>query len=233
MLAGGLLSLLHGVVDHPPPGRPGRLRPGPDVPRAPASPACSARASSSAGAITPAAALHRPAAVGRSRSSGRSSSPTRASWSTSATCSCPLAWFWINRTRPGPAPARGRRAARRPPTPWASTSTATRYALRVRRRAAGRAGRRDDHARDLTRAGSATRRVNGRGWIAVGLVIFAQWSPLRAADRRLPVRGDLPVHPRHPGRRRRSSGSTNPFQRQPLGDVLPRDAAVRCSSSSS
>ena len=23
--------------------------------------------------------------------------------------------------------------------------------------------------------------VNGRGWIAVGLVIFAQWSPLRAA----------------------------------------------------
>ena len=23
--------------------------------------------------------------------------------------------------------------------------------------------------------------VNGRGWIAIGLVIFAQWSPLRAA----------------------------------------------------
>ena len=30
-------------------------------------------------------------------------------------------------------------------------------------------------------AGSPTRRSAGRGWIAVGLVIFAQWSPIRAA----------------------------------------------------
>ena len=31
--------------------------------------------------------------------------------------------------------------------------------------------------------------VGGRGWIAVGLVIFAQWDPFRARIGRLPLRG--------------------------------------------
>ena len=67
--------------------------------------------------------------------------------------------------------------------------------------------------------------VNGRGWIAIGLVIFAQWSPIRAAFGALPVRRDPPVHPRHPGGRR-DPRRREPVPGRPLGDVLPRDAAV-------
>ena len=67
--------------------------------------------------------------------------------------------------------------------------------------------------------------VNGRGWIAVGLVIFAQWSPLRAAFGAVlfgaifrfildiqGVRTDPRLREPVPGR--------------PVGDVLPRDAAL-------
>ena len=91
----------------------------------------------------------------------------------------PVAWLWIARTRPGlhlravgEAPGRGRRAGHR--------RLSTRYAYVFIGGHAGRAGRRDHHARHHP-GWFGDQTVNGRGWIAVGLVIFAQWSPLRAA----------------------------------------------------
>ena len=91
----------------------------------------------------------------------------------------PIAWFWINRTRPGlhlravgeypaAADAQGIGVAR------------LRYAyVFVGGLLAGLAGA------TITLATSpgwfSEQTTNGRGWIAVGLVIFAQWSPIRAA----------------------------------------------------
>jgi general nucleoside transport system permease protein len=91
----------------------------------------------------------------------------------------PLAWFWINRTRPGlhlkavgenpaAADAQGVNVYR------------TRYAYVVLGGVlAGLAGATITLAISPGWFGDQT--VGGRGWIAVGLVIFAQWSPLRAA----------------------------------------------------
>jgi general nucleoside transport system permease protein len=91
----------------------------------------------------------------------------------------PLAWFWINRTRPGlhlravgeypaAADAQGINVYR------------SRYAyVFVGGVLAGLAGATITLAVSPGWFGEQT--TNGRGWIAVGLVIFAQWSPLRAA----------------------------------------------------
>ena len=48
-----------------------------------------------------AADAHHPGAVATSRPRADLLHATRASWPTSATCWCPVAWFWIDRTRPG------------------------------------------------------------------------------------------------------------------------------------
>ena len=91
----------------------------------------------------------------------------------------PVAWFWINRTRPGlhlravgeapaAADAQGIRVY------------ATRYGyVFLGGMLAGLAGATITLAISPGWFGDQT--VNGRGWIAVGLVIFAQWSPIRAA----------------------------------------------------
>ena len=91
----------------------------------------------------------------------------------------PLAWFWINRTRPGlhlravgeypaAADAQGINVYR------------SRYAyVFVGGVLAGLAGATITLAVSPGWFGEQT--TNGRGWIAVGLVIFAQWSPIRAA----------------------------------------------------
>jgi general nucleoside transport system permease protein len=91
----------------------------------------------------------------------------------------PVAWLWIGRTRPGlhlravgespaAADAQGIRVYR------------TRYAyVFIGGLLAGLAGAAITLAISPGWFGDQT--VNGRGWIAVGLVIFAQWSPIRAA----------------------------------------------------
>ena len=91
----------------------------------------------------------------------------------------PVAWFWIERTRPG-LHLRAVGEHRRRPTRRASTCT-------------GRATPTCSSAACWPASPGATitlaispgwfgdQTVNGRGWIAVGLVIFAQWSPVRAA----------------------------------------------------
>ena len=109
----------------------------------------------------------------------------------------PLAWLWIDRTRPG---LHLRAVGESPAAADAQGIDVyrTRYAyVFVGGMLAGLAGATITLAISPGWFGDLT--VNGRGWIAVGLVIFAQWSPLRAAFGALPVRGDLPVHPRHPG----------------------------------
>ena len=164
--------------DDPPPGRPGRVGPRADVPRH------RPRAGPRRGPVErrrdrPAPVASRSRSSRASRSSGRSSSTTRASWSTSATCSCRSPGS--GSTAPGRDSTCGRSASTRPPpTPRASSVYRTALRLRVRRRTARGPRRRDDHARGL--AGLVQRADDERPRLdRVGLVIFAQWSPLRAA----------------------------------------------------
>ncbi len=91
----------------------------------------------------------------------------------------PIAWFWINRTRPG----LHLRAVGESPAAADAQGIGV-FRLRygyvfVGGLLAGLAGA------TITLAVSpgwfSEQTTNGRGWIAVGLVIFAQWSPLRAA----------------------------------------------------
>ena len=91
----------------------------------------------------------------------------------------PFAWFWINRTRPG----LHLRAVGEYPSAADAQGIGV-YRLRyayvvVGGLLAGLAGA------TITLATSpgwfSEQTTNGRGWIAVGLVIFAQWSPIRAA----------------------------------------------------
>jgi general nucleoside transport system permease protein len=91
----------------------------------------------------------------------------------------PTAWFWINRTRPG---LHLRAVGERPSAADAQGIDIyrTRYAyVFLGGLLAGLAGAAITLALAPGWYGDQT--VGGRGWIAVGLVIFAQWSPIRAA----------------------------------------------------
>lgn len=91
----------------------------------------------------------------------------------------PLAWYWIDRTRPG---LHLRAVGERPAAADAQGIDVVRlrylYVL-IGGVLAGLAGATITLAISPGWFGDQT--TNGRGWIAVGLVIFAQWSPLRAA----------------------------------------------------
>jgi len=91
----------------------------------------------------------------------------------------PLAWYWINRTRPG----LHLRAVGEYPAAADAQGIGV-YRLRyvyvlVGGMLAGLAGATITLATSPGWFGDQT--VNGRGWIAIGLVIFAQWGPIRAA----------------------------------------------------
>ncbi len=91
----------------------------------------------------------------------------------------PLAWYWIERTRPG---LHLRAVGERPAAADAQgiDVVRVRYAyVLVGGLLAGLAGATITLAISPGWFGDQT--VGGRGWIAVGLVIFAQWSPIRAA----------------------------------------------------
>jgi simple sugar transport system permease protein len=91
----------------------------------------------------------------------------------------PLAWFWIDRTRPG---LHLRAVGERPAAADAQGVNVVRlrylYVV-VGGLLAGLGGATITLAISPGWFGDQT--VGGKGWIAVGLVIFAQWSPLRAA----------------------------------------------------
>jgi general nucleoside transport system permease protein len=91
----------------------------------------------------------------------------------------PAAWFWINRTRPG----LHLRAVGESPAAADAQGIGvylTRYGyVFVGGLLAGLAGAAITLAVSPGWFGDQT--VNGRGWIAVGLVIFARWDPIRAA----------------------------------------------------
>jgi ABC-type uncharacterized transport system permease subunit len=91
----------------------------------------------------------------------------------------PLAWFWIERTRPG----LHLRAVGEYPAAADAQGIGVyrlRYAYVVYGGVlAGLAGAAITLAISPGWFGDQT--VNGRGWIAVGLVIFARWNPIRAA----------------------------------------------------
>jgi len=91
----------------------------------------------------------------------------------------PATWYWINHTRPG---LNLRSVGEEPAA--ADALGVNVYATRYRYVLAGGvlaglAGATITLAVQPGWFGALT--VNGRGWIAVGLVIFAQWSPFRAA----------------------------------------------------
>jgi simple sugar transport system permease protein len=91
----------------------------------------------------------------------------------------PIAWYWIHRTRPGLE----LRAVGEYPTAADAVGVDV-YRLRYGYVAlggllAGLAGATITLAIQPGWFGDLT--VNGRGWIAIGLVIFAQWNPIRAA----------------------------------------------------
>ena len=91
----------------------------------------------------------------------------------------PAAWLWIARTRPG----LHLRAVGEAPAAADAQGIGiyvTRYAyVFFGGMLAGLAGAAITIA--ITPGWFGDQTVNGRGWIAVGLVIFAQWSPIRAA----------------------------------------------------
>jgi len=91
----------------------------------------------------------------------------------------PIAWYWIDRTRAG---LHLRAVGERPAAADAQGIDVVRlryaYVL-IGGLLAGLAGAAITLAISPGWFGDQT--TNGRGWIAVGLVIFAQWSPLRAA----------------------------------------------------
>ena len=91
----------------------------------------------------------------------------------------PVAWLWIGRTRPG----LHLRAVGEAPAAADAQGIGvyrTRYVyVFIGGMLAGLAGAAITLAISPGWFGDQT--VNGRGWIAVGLVIFAQWSPIRAA----------------------------------------------------
>ena len=174
-----LLSLLHAVDDHPPSG-PTRSCPGLALTFLGHGPGARARRGpverrpgrAAAAADDPGPVRHpvpRPGLLHR---------PERR-WSTSATCSCPS---------PGSGstgPGRASTCARWARHPSAADAQGigvyrTRYVyVFIGGLLAGLAGATITLAISPGWFGDQT--VNGRGWIAVGLVIFAQWSPLRAA----------------------------------------------------
>jgi simple sugar transport system permease protein len=91
----------------------------------------------------------------------------------------PVAWYWIQHTRPG---LHLRAVGERPAAADAQGIDVVRlrYAyVMIGGLLAGLAGAAITLAISPGWFGDQT--TNGRGWIAVGLVIFAQWSPLRAA----------------------------------------------------
>ena len=223
MLAGGLLSLLHGVMtihlraDQVVSGLALTFL-GTGLARV------LGEGLSSAGDVATLPRLTIPVLSSRSRSSGRSSSRDQ---SVARLRRLPARAGRLVLDQPdaaGAAPAGGRRGPRR-------------------RRRAGHRGLRDPLRAMCSSAGcwpvspGATitlaispgwfgdQTVNGRGWIAVGLVIFAQWSPLRAAFGALLFgaifRFILDIQGVHDDLRRRQ-----PVHGRPLRDVLPRDAAV-------
>ncbi len=91
----------------------------------------------------------------------------------------PIAWVWISRTRPG----LHLRAVGEAPAAADAQGIGiytTRYAyVLLGGMLAGLAGAAITVA--ITPGWFGDQTVSGRGWIAVGLVIFAQWSPLRVA----------------------------------------------------
>jgi general nucleoside transport system permease protein len=91
----------------------------------------------------------------------------------------PLAWFWIEKTRPG----LHLRAVGEAPAAADAQGVGVfrlRYAyVAIGGVLAGLAGATITLAVSPGWFGDQT--VNGRGWIAIGLVIFAQWNPIRAA----------------------------------------------------
>lgn len=91
----------------------------------------------------------------------------------------PVAWFWIERTRPG---LHLRAVGESPAAADAQGIGVQRLRLAyvvVGGALAGLAGATITIAVSPGWFGDQT--VNGRGWIAVGLVIFARWNPIRAA----------------------------------------------------
>ena len=138
----------------------------------------------------------------------------------------PLAWLWINRTRPG---LHLRAVGEAPAAADAQGINVyrTRYAyVLLGGLLAGLAGA------TITLAVSpgwfSDQTTNGRGWIAVGLVIFAQWSPLRAAFGAY-LFGAIGRASCSTSRASDGPGRHEPVPAGTLGDVLPGHAAVRCS----
>jgi hypothetical protein len=130
----------------------------------------------------------------------------------------PLAWFWIERTRPG----LHLRAVGEAPAAADAQGIGV-YRLRyayvvIGGVLAGLAGATITLAVAPGWFGDQT--VNGRGWIAIGLVIFARWNPIWAA-----LRGDHALHTRAPG------GRSDRRHREPvppgaLRDILPGHASL-------
>jgi simple sugar transport system permease protein len=135
----------------------------------------------------------------------------------------PLAWYWINRTRPG---LDLRAVGERPSAADAQGIDVVRlryaYVL-VGGLLAGLAGATITLAVSPGWFGDLT--TNGRGWIAVGARDLRPLEPDPCGNRGLHLRCDLPPHPGHPGPEDHPRRA-EPLRPRAFDDVLPRDAAV-------
>ncbi len=135
----------------------------------------------------------------------------------------PLAWYYINRTRPG---LHLRAVGEYPSAADALGINVFRmryFYVFVGGMLAGLGGATISLA--VAPGWFSELTTGGQGWIAVGLVIFAQWDPIRACGRRLCLWRVAPADPGYPG----PAGAVWPGQSvllQSLPGFLPADAPV-------
>ena len=136
----------------------------------------------------------------------------------------PAAWFWIERTRPG---LHLRAVGESPAAADAQGIGVQRLRLAYVVLGGVLAGLAGATITLAVVARLVRRPDRQRPWLDRGRARHLRpLEPDPGRARGLPVRRDLAVHPRPPGRRHDRSAFAEPVPARPLGDVLPRDAAV-------
>ncbi len=136
----------------------------------------------------------------------------------------PAAWYYINRTRPG---LHLRAVGEFPAAADALGINVVRHALllRVRRGESWPGWPGATISLAISPGWFSEMTTSGQGWIAIGLVIFAQWDPIRAAGGAYAFGALAPADPR-PAGSDHAAGTAQPLLLQFVPGLFPSDAAL-------